>query len=69
MKLYAYSDDDGYIHWNVLEGQSIWCNHTKSWLKREKHMETAYKKELGLRIALLGAWTAFFLALFLQGKL
>ena len=36
--IYAYSDDDGYIHYNVQEGtakSSIWNHQTGSWLKRE----------------------------------
>jgi hypothetical protein len=81
-KLFAYSDGDGFIHWNVIEVGSIWNKDTGEWMPREKRFEAsqevnievessmkALKREYMLRIALLGAWTAFFLALFLQGKL
>lgn len=68
MKLYAYSDDDGYIHWNVLKGESIWCHQTKTYLKREHRIEKANYRECLVRFIIQMTWLALFLILFLGGK-
>lgn len=41
MKLYAYSDADGFIHYNILKGEAIWVKN--EWAKRERHLDLNLK--------------------------
>lgn len=41
MKLYAYSDGDGFIHYNILKGEAIWIKG--EWAKREQHFDLEFK--------------------------